>query len=193
MRRTLVVATLCLAGLMLVSCANPGEESVSPDSAVALRTAQPTENGAVTSAAPSGLPPGVPGGGAPAQEPTVVAAGKRIDTVSVAPPKTYAVFDLPAQFSGAEFVLIGRPYGWVPSQAGAVSRRLILRVDESKGMSGQTEKFVDLTGRNALVWVDSSTGGADGLVEGGTYRIEATVRPTGETGALYAKSVERTD
>ena len=101
------------------------------------------------------------------------------------------MFDLPTPFKDAEFELTGRPYGWVAAPKDAGVRRMVLHVDEAKALSGQTDKFADLNGTNALVWVDSRTSGADAADAGGTYTVTVMVRPTGKTGVLYAKSIER--
>ena len=77
----------------------------------------------------------------PAAEPSVVAPGKKIETVQVAPPKTYAMFDLPDSFTGAEFTLTGQPYGWTPAPKDVTVRRLLLRVNKAVAAGGQTEAF----------------------------------------------------
>jgi len=103
------------------------------------------------------------------------------------------MFDLPDPFLGAEFTLTAQPYGWVPSPKDVGVRRLVVRVDKAVARGGQTEAFADLTEQNALVWIDGRTVGADAVVEGGTYRVEVTVRPSGRTGVLHATSIERVD
>jgi hypothetical protein len=200
------VAVICLIGCLVViagfGCA---KRAVPPADGVAGASNPPTSQatsimpsqsvlGTSTASVQPSVPPGAPRGkGRPNAEAAIVATGKKLQSVQVAPPKTYAMFDLPTPFSGAEFVYVARPYGWVSAPKGASARRLLLHVDSAKALSGQTGKFADLAGQNALVWIDSHTKGADEVRRGGKYRVEVTVRPSGKTGVLYATSISRED
>ena len=90
----------------------------------------------------------------------------------MAPPRTYAMFDLPNPFSGAEVHAHRTTDGRDPCAQDVTVRRLLLRVNEAVAAGGQTEAFPDLTDQNALVWVDGGTVGAEGVVEGRTHRLE---------------------
>jgi len=195
MRWPLICAICLLGGVLLGGCAGDAVgEGRQTSASMMAPDAQSESNTDTPGSSMPTLPPGATAGaGMPASEPSVVTPGKKIETVPAAPPRTYAMFDLPDPFSGAKFTLTAQPYGWVPSPKEVSVSRLLLRVKKAVAAGGQTEAFADLTEQNALVWVDGGTAGADEVVEGGTYRVEVTVRPSGETGVLHATSIERTD
>jgi len=186
----------CLIGCTLLGgCAadTRGEGRAVGESVVAGEPHSTAATGTSGSSTPP-VAPGAPTGvGSPASEPSIVSPGQRVEVIQAAPPRTYAMFDLPDPFSGADFTLTAQPYGWVASPTGVAVRRLLLRVSKAEPAGGQTAAFADLTEQNALVWVDTSTVGTDEVVEGGTYRLEVTVRPSGQTGVLHATRIERAD
>jgi len=202
--RRMTIATVCLfVCVVLVGCGGSalGAGTVPDDAGSSASTQrQAVSAEASAPAPPDSLGASAGAGGAPTA-PSIVAEGKQLGPLRSAPLKTYAMFDLPTPFKGAEFELTGRPYGWVAAPKGVDVRRMVLRVDEAKALSGQTDKFAalsgqtdkfaDLNGANALVWVDSRTYGADTANEGGTYTVKVMVRPTGKTGVLYATSIGR--
>ena len=136
------------------------------------------------------MPPGAKQLPRPNEEPAVAIKGKKLEPLEVAPPRTYGMFDLPSPFKGAEFELVARPYGWVGGPKDAIARRVVVRIDSAKNVSGQTDAFPDFDGQNALIWLDQGTKGAAELKSGGVYVIRVAVRPSGKTGALAATSVE---
>jgi len=103
------------------------------------------------------------------------------------------MFDLPKPFSGAEFDLVVTPYGWTVGDEKAELRRLIVKVESSEGVSGQTGKFAALEGQNALVWIEKQVDGASILEDGGEYRIRVRVRPADGKGVLFATNISRVE
>lgn len=110
--------------------------------------------------------------------------GAELTTVTVPPPSTVAMLDIPEGFETARFNITFRPYG--PAM-GPNGPSMVITIDEMDPLGGDTDEVKDLSGLNAVCSTPPSV--IERVAEGGMYSGVLEVRANGDVGVLVLTQV----